>query len=250
MLGCQLGHPHVVVVVAGFVADVQVQFAPFEVRNDLANGVHGLVDEPGVLREQRHADDGLEIRAPDAAQAAERLNPFFPRARQAAHLLVHGLRPVDADGNHQTADAAFQRVFDELDRLVAEPSRGWKTQQVQRPARFLNRRHHVIDVAAHEQFAARKLHPFELRPPLEEQGDFGRRHLVPALLLPDVAHLAAEVAVVGRDERDLERQVGWTNVGRENGRAEPQLSADHGRVIVTHFLLYPTVNWQFSAETV
>jgi hypothetical protein len=45
-----------------------------------------LVDARRVLRHQRHADHGLEIRSLDAAQAPERLEPLVEAARQAAHF--------------------------------------------------------------------------------------------------------------------------------------------------------------------
>ena len=49
---------------------------------------------------------------------------LVPAAGQAAHLLVQRLRAVDADRDHQPADAARQRPLDERHRLVAEPAGG------------------------------------------------------------------------------------------------------------------------------
>ena len=88
-------------------------------------------------------------------------------------------------------------------------------------------RHEIVEVAPHEQLAAREVHPAELRPALEELLHFGRRHLVHALLLPDVAHLAAEVAVIGRDERHLVGQRRGAHVGAENRPGEAELACQH-----------------------
>ena len=149
----------------------------------------------------------------DAAQPAERLDRAVPAARQPTHLLVKRPGAVDADRHHQTANAPLQRPFHERHGLVAEPAGRRKIQQKQRLAAVLDCRDEIVEIAAHEQLAARQVHPSELRPPLEEQPDLIGRHLVHALLLPDVAHLAAEVAVIGCDERHLVRQRRRTQVG-------------------------------------
>ena len=93
---------------------------------------------------------------------------------------------------------------------------------------LLDRGDEIVEVAAHEQLAARQVHPAELRPAREEQRHLVRRHLVHALLLPDVAHLAAEVAVIRRDERDFVRQRRRTQIRAEDRRAEAELAcAEH-----------------------
>ena len=153
--------------------------------------------------------------------------PAIPTARQAAELLVQRLRTVDADGRHQPADPALERRVDERDGLVAKPSRRRKVEQEERSAALLDGRDDVVQIAAHEQLAARHVHPAELRPAREEPRDLVRRHLVHALLLPDVAHLTAEVAVVGGDERDLVRQRRRLQVRPENRGAESSLFDEH-----------------------
>src|SRR5687767_14185296 len=69
--------------------------------------------------------------------------------------------------------------------------------------------------------------PAELRPAIEKQTDLVRRHLVDAVLLPDVAHLAAEVAVIGRDERHLVGERRGPQIGAHNRAGEAQLSREH-----------------------
>ena len=128
------GLADVVEVVARLVADVEMQFALLEVRDDLADGGDGLVDLGRVLLHQRHADDGLEVRFVDAAQPPEGLDAAIPGAGQSAHLLVQFLRPVDADRHHQPADAALEVAIDERDRLVAEPAGRRKIEEEQRLA--------------------------------------------------------------------------------------------------------------------
>ncbi len=146
---------------------------------------------------------------------------------QPAHLLVQRLRAVDADGHHQAADAARQRPLDERHGLVAEPAGRREIQQEERPAVLLDGGDEIVEIPAHEQLAAGQMHPAELRPAIEEEADLVGRHLVDALLLPDVAHLAAEVAVVGRDERHLIGQGRRTQVGAEDRAGEAELSVDH-----------------------
>src|SRR5262249_5889786 len=102
-----------------------------------------------------------------------------------------------------------------------------KIQEEQRSATLLNRADHLVQIAPHEELAAGQVHPLELRPALEEQSDFLGRHLVHALLLPDVAHLAAEVAVIRRDERHLVGQRRRTNIGAENRPGEANLTCQH-----------------------
>jgi hypothetical protein len=92
---------------------------------------------------------------------------------------------------------------------------------------LLDGSHQIVEVAPHEQLAACQMHPLELRPTLEEEAYLVRRHLVDAFLLPDVAHLAAEVAVVGGDERHLIGQRGRTQIRAQDGAGKAELSGEH-----------------------
>src|SRR5262249_1623285 len=119
------------------------------------------------------------------------------------------------------------RALDERNGFVAKPAGGREVEEEERPAAPLNRRDEIIEVAPHEQLTAREVNPAELRPAFEEQLDLRRRHLVHALLLPDVAHLAAEVAVIGGDERDLVGQIWRPQVGAKDRPGETSLARQH-----------------------
>ena len=185
------------------------------------------IDGGRVFRHQRHADDGLKIRSLDAAEPTERLDAALPAVLEAAHLVVDRFRTVDADRDHQTADTARERLFHELDGLVAEPAGGREVQEEQRSAIPLNGGDDIVDVAPHQQLAAGEVHPAELRPAIEEDPDFLGRHIVHALLLPDVAHLAAEVAVIRGDERDLVGQLRRAHVRAKDVAEQTGLSLQH-----------------------
>ena len=90
-------------------------------------------------------------------------------------------------------------------------------------------RHQVVEVAPHEQLAAREVHPAELRPALEEERRLVGRHLVSALLLPDAAHLAPEVAVIRTDERHFVGQGALAHVGAEHVTGEAEQRTGHDR---------------------
>src|SRR5262249_55641122 len=107
------------------------------------------------------------------------------------------------------------------------PSRRREVEEEKRPAALLDRGDEIVEIAAHEQLAAGQVHPFELGPAIEEEPDLLGRHLVHTLFLPDIAHLAAEVAVIGRDERDLVRQLRRTHVGAENRATQANLAGQH-----------------------
>jgi len=154
--------------------------------------------------------------SPVVQQTPERLDRPVPAAREPAQLVVQLARAVEADRDHQAPDAARQRPLDERDRFVAEPAGGREVQQKHRAAAALNRRDEIVEIAAHEQLAAGEVHPAELGPPAEELCNLGRRHLVHALLLPDVAHLTAEVAVIRRDKCDFVRELRRAEIGSED----------------------------------
>ncbi len=61
----------------------------------------------------------------------------------------------------------------------------------------------------------------------KKSADLVGRHLVHALLLPDVAHLAAEIAVIGRDERHLVRQRRRAQVRAEDRAGEAEFVCQH-----------------------
>jgi hypothetical protein len=145
---------------------------------------------------------------------------------------VERLRTIHADGDHESSDTPPDGFLDQIDRLVPEPTCRRKIQQKERATTLLDRRDHIVEITAHEQLAAGKMHPSELRPASEELLDFGRRHLVHALLLPDVAHLAAEVAVIRRDESDFIRKVGRAKIGSEDRLSQADLFDYHEQLII------------------
>ena len=150
-----------------------------------------------------------------------------PASRQPAHFLVGRLRTVQTDGDHQPPDAARERPLHELHGLVAEPAGRGEVQEKQRAARLLDRRDHVVEIAAHEQLATGQVDPAELRPAAEEEPDLFRGHLVHALLLPDIAHLAAEVAVIRRDERHLVGELRRSEVRTYDVAQQSEFSWQH-----------------------
>ena len=220
--------PAVVEIVAGLVTDVEMQLGRLEVGDHLTHRVDRRLDGIGVLGQQRHADHRLEVRAPHPAQFAVCLDGAVPASRQPAHLLMDRLGTIHADRDHQAADATLQRILDEADGLVAEPAGCRKVEKEKRFAVLLDGRDELIQVTPHEELAACQVYPSELRPPLEKQPDLVGRHLVHALLLPDVAHLAAEVAVIRRDKRHLVRQLRRAHVARHDFLEQAEL-ADGGQ---------------------
>jgi hypothetical protein len=205
--GLALGdHARVVaIVVRGVMREVEMDLARRETRHVFLQRARRGLDGARIPRRDGDARaDAQPPRAP-GAQPPQRDDGTIVGAGDAADLVVQRARPVDAHGDEQARHPAREHAAHQALGRIGILAGGGEVEHREPSLVAYHRVQYAVEVGPRHQLAAAQVDPREPRVAREHLRELGERRSGARASFPEPTHRAAQMALLGEDERELER---------------------------------------------